>query len=180
VFGNLISILEKRWSMGYRVGFEAYEAATRFLRDDGWFASADQETLRRAYRYVHSFVGSFAEARWCAFRTLACPDCDDRHVRPGPRGEAPCSRSLTFTGAFRDDLGSDGVRSLRAISNDMLNTHDVCWDAWRAMGKDWRCEPERHAEAFREHEVRERVAGCVEAIAENDRKMLMVLKTFVS
>ena len=47
------------------------------------------------------------------------------------------------------------------------------------MGKNHMCEPEKYAEAFRAREVREKVAVCIEAVAKNDRKMLMELRKYL-
>jgi hypothetical protein len=57
-----------------------------------------------------------------------------------------------------------------------MQTHDLCWDAWRTMGSSYLCEPDQYAVGFRTPDVRTRVAEIVRHIAENDRRTLQALQ----
>ncbi len=152
MFRNMITVLEREQANGYTVGFPAYEATISFLQDDERFGAADEATLHRMYVFAHCFIRTLAEARSIV-----------GHIVSGGFLNDP---------DFKDLLG----RLRNSVGKYLLDTHDICWEAWRAMGENHICEPEKYAERFRQPEVRRAVAEKIRRMAENDRRTLAELR----
>jgi hypothetical protein len=147
---NLAAVLQKEQSLGCLVGFAAYDALLGVLADDARLAALDKESLVALYRYVHGFIGRLAEGRSYVGNTLQ--------------------------GCLKNEPVPDAVLvRFRSIGSTFYVTHNLCWEAWSALGANHLCEP-KYAEGFRDPRVRARVAGLVQRIADNDRRTLQHLQ----
>jgi hypothetical protein len=154
LFKYFISLPETRESNGIVSGPAAYEACVRVLEDDGFYASAGAEQLHGMYNRIHGFIGQLAEAR--------------------------CFVSFTFTREFLHEISDErAVGRCHAAGRALMDTHEACWEAWAAMGGDWQCLPELHAEGFRSREAREKTAKLIYRMKNNDEIALGELKACV-
>lgn len=165
---HLVSVLEEQRSQGYEKELMAR------LHDDIYCASADEQTLRDLWGYANEYVGWYAESRcFMAFALL-----DILPTLPDARENGPLVEAMKKPGGL------------------MFHTHDICWEAWRAVRTTHRCNlPEnvpcrmcggclREAieedfAAFRMPKMRRRLCGYLQVVDWNDGKLLTELQRCV-
>ena len=166
----LVSVMEEQRGRGLDREFR------ELLDDDAHFRACDAAALRRAHDYANAYVGFYAEAR--------------------------CFVSFACTEAFPTlpDVRNDRVvESLRKAGQYLSESHDLCWDAWKALRVKHRCDTSQSPEetrchqcgaclcpvsdedyeAFRDPGRRQRIAAYVDALAANDAAVLAELRKCV-
>ncbi|MBS1370588.1 MAG: hypothetical protein HPZ91_11595 [Lentisphaeria bacterium] len=132
-------------------GLAAFDHCIELLRDEAFFASADADTLQRCYVHLHGFIGLLAESR--CFAAFAF-----------------------FSGMFGKLRDPDLAELSRKIGSLFMDTHNSCWKAWAAFGKDHTCRPERYAGSLRSRQVRLETIGILKELKQNDWNAIRLLE----
>ncbi len=136
-------------------GLAAFDSCIAFLENDAYFTAADEETLKRCYAHLHGFIGLLAESR--CFAAFAF-----------------------FSGLFGRVRHRELVKLSRKIGSLFMETHNSCWNAWAAFGKDHICRPDRYAQLLRDRTVRRETIGILRELKQNDWNAVLLLEAMES
>jgi hypothetical protein len=150
VFSFLKTVLRQPRNTRGASGLAAYDACKQTLGNEDLFKTAGQTELETLYTVTHAFVGVLAESR--------------------------CFAAFAFWAGFfgRIPEGNPLVR-MREIGDFFMDTHNQCWGAWAAMGKDYKCQPDLYLDQFIQPETRQKLVEYVDGFRANDEKAMRVL-----
>ena len=72
------------------------------------------------------------------------------------------------------------VKLSRKIGSLFMETHNSCWNAWAAFGKDHICRPDRYAKLLRDRTVRRETIGILRELKQNDWNAVLLLEAMES
>jgi len=131
-------------------GLAAFEACKGALLDEVSINSSSPDELTAFYRLLHAFIGVLAESR--------------------------CFTAFAFWAGFFGKVEDEAVLArMRKIGDCFMDTHNKCWGAWAALGKDHICQPEEYLGKFIQIETRRQLAAFIDIFRANDEKAISIL-----
>ncbi|HEY3281167.1 MAG TPA: hypothetical protein VGN26_02745 [Armatimonadota bacterium] len=112
VLRQMVRVMEDQRPKGCDREFRA------LLYDDAFCQSADEDRFHSLWQYVNDYVGWYAENRcFSAFGLHILAEAED----------VKANKEL--------------VDNLHYVAGHFFHTHDLCWEAWRALRSTHKCDP---------------------------------------